>query len=636
MNFRKSLRSVLPAALGFILFALIPINSFGVAFSGAEEDLAASIGQPPDLKIILDSTELEKARSISSHANDPLSHESIAELWSPTKEDLPQDTSPEIVHKRLTEIIENSKLDIDIRSNAAILLMFLDSNAGQKSILKMLSNSGPRDQGSILRNVFFLEDGAIQFTDTSLIEKILSLITQPEVGEHAIQTAGNLELPGTRTALKDAIPELESDEKAEALYWLTRLEPTIESLDMCTTTLVQLEQSDRMRCLSAISNLLDRSEETVAQEAAEFLATELLTLLQSATVNRYSFPQSECEETLAAGTGPQTLKLAKAIREKSSDNYLKRAAFQTLRRSEGHAGIEKIFKGLSSDEDFYAALFSIEKLYANTGHQKATQSLWKASERRDKPSELRDIVKTLLAVGGVEATKRARSIVDRLPQHMSSALLMLFDPRTPEEYIGQLVELGLIEDGDSDQLISAAIKTFKNFNGDDETPIISPFDLLQESGVFVAFDTETGFLPVGHDKLIKQFAAASSGEFQPEACYEKMHRKHSDDWDGPYTVQFISNEKLFRFPAENLGDWYDVGPVVNACNLALADSGSKKRYIQLEPDGQVAVFACIDPKHIKTLSDDFYIVFATEVDTAMNLGKEYEERVIKELEAQTL
>ena len=107
------------------------------------------------------------------------------------------------------------------------------------------------------------------------------------------------------------------------------------------------------------------------------------------------------------------------------------------------------------------------------------------------------------------------------------------------------------------------------------------FDLLDAAGIFLTFDTETGEIPVGHDKLLLDFAAASGGAFKPEACHEKMLQKNDEDSDAPYAVQFIHGGRLYRFTARNFSDWYDVERVVLACNRALADAGSAK---QVFPD----------------------------------------------------
>jgi hypothetical protein len=127
------------------------------------------------------------------------------------------------------------------------------------------------------------------------------------------------------------------------------------------------------------------------------------------------------------------------------------------------------------------------------------------------------------------------------------------------------------------------------------------------------------------------FAAASSGVFQPEACVEEMLREQPEDWEAPYLVQFIHADRLYRINARNLGDWYDVERIVLACNRALSDAGERRRFIQLASHGQCASFVCITREQAEILRERFHVTFDDTLDSAMRKGKEFEERVIQSM-----
>jgi hypothetical protein len=128
-------------------------------------------------------------------------------------------------------------------------------------------------------------------------------------------------------------------------------------------------------------------------------------------------------------------------------------------------------------------------------------------------------------------------------------------------------------------------------------------------------------------------AEASGGDFRPEACHEKMLQKHPEDWDAPYRVQLIHGSRLYRFEARNFGDWYDVERVALACNRALADAGTERRFFQTEAIDQGATFVCLTPEQAMLLEKEFHVSFEEDLEAAMRLGKEYEERALKRLES---
>ncbi len=75
------------------------------------------------------------------------------------------------------------------------------------------------------------------------------------------------------------------------------------------------------------------------------------------------------------------------------------------------------------------------------------------------------------------------------------------------------------------------------------------------------FDTEFDEIPCPHHLLIMEFAENSGGGFDPECAVQTWHRKNREDIRADYTVQFLYKGRLYRFEAENHGDWYDVEAV---------------------------------------------------------------------------
>ncbi len=156
--------------------------------------------------------------------------------------------------------------------------------------------------------------------------------------------------------------------------------------------------------------------------------------------------------------------------------------------------------------------------------------------------------------------------------------------------------------------------------------------LLSRAGILTAFDAETGHVPSRHDRLILDFADNSAGRFTPECPVQTWHRKREDDFDAPYTVRFIYKDRLYRFGAENRGDWYDVEAVQRALNFALETAGQKERYISEESGGQVASFIFAVPGAYLPIAQKYSLPISDDADAAMRKGKEYEQKVLKDLQ----
>jgi hypothetical protein len=156
---------------------------------------------------------------------------------------------------------------------------------------------------------------------------------------------------------------------------------------------------------------------------------------------------------------------------------------------------------------------------------------------------------------------------------------------------------------------------------------------LNLTGLTTMFDTETGLVPCRHDYLIDDFAQGSSGEFKPECAIQVWVRESEDDYDSPYLVQFVYSGRLYRFGAENYGDYYDVEAVVEALNVALTRSGRQERYIGLYTGGQIAHFFFADPTAFAPIAEKYAIPLSADPSEAMRAGMAFEERVFETVDA---
>ena len=358
-----------------------------------------------------------------------------------------------------------------------------------------------------------------------------------------------------------------------------------------------------------------------------------------------------CASTLKKGTGPKSQALSEMILRKSKDAYLRQCAYTATIKREGSRGRDTILEDLGTPGQFRSALQAVQDLYQGARDERIVAALAEQAKAKRNDNDLLLLARAFIAVGGDCATSEARALALRLPDDQRKRLLRDLSNETPLELARRLIAAGVIANTDVTQLIakaSAQIKEEEGISGDRTFSIVHVGDginsagvesgkvdaprLLEAHGIFFGFDVETSEVPVRHDELLAQFAKASGGAFQPEACHENMLKKNEDDDEAPYRVQFIHRDRLYCFEARNFGDWYDVEAVVKACNQALQDSGSPKRFYQAESDGQCASFLCVTPEHAKILSEQFNICFEESLGKSMRLGKEFEEQVRGQLD----
>ncbi len=185
------------------------------------------------------------------------------------------------------------------------------------------------------------------------------------------------------------------------------------------------------------------------------------------------------------------------------------------------------------------------------------------------------------------------------------------EPGRFEHGIG-LYELGSMDPSDPDILLEA----------------------LSRADLVTAFDVETGHIPCRHHLLAMRFAENSAGRFPLECAVQAVQRKGEDAAGSLYQVRFLYRGRLYRFGAENRGDWYDVAAVQRALNFALKTAGQRERFIALGAEGQMAAFVFADPAAFFPIAKKYGLPLSDDPDAAMRRGKEFERQAIERLQHQ--
>lgn len=157
---------------------------------------------------------------------------------------------------------------------------------------------------------------------------------------------------------------------------------------------------------------------------------------------------------------------------------------------------------------------------------------------------------------------------------------------------------------DTSKIDKQEVERFKNiYNNDDrETVIWGVLDLL---GISVNYDCETGVWPNPYEELINQYLNISEEleGFNAQFKYEKVE----DGFKIRYTCAIHNGTYGYLSNPKDYGDWYDPNTIERMLNLALAEVGSKKRFIQLNTGDQTVLSVYAEPGQVKKISDRFDI-----------------------------
>lgn len=109
--------------------------------------------------------------------------------------------------------------------------------------------------------------------------------------------------------------------------------------------------------------------------------------------------------------------------------------------------------------------------------------------------------------------------------------------------------------------------------------------ILESAGHAYWFDVETGLFPNEHDGLLRALADLVSPAIDG-ATFEEIAPPNDE---GPYQLIARMDGRVYRVPAENLGDWYDVTAVLRLLDTLIAARRADARLVVLDTQDQTAI-----------------------------------------------
>lgn len=533
---------------------------------------------------------------------------------------------------RLHELLSDDEIS-DSSANAAALLCRLQDPRGRDYAKRILRAGSPAQREMLFNQLpaaaYRDEDKAevVGFLcgDAELNELLLDQLetSDPQVAKAAVQFCGILNFPGASLRFEKLLAVPGAADKGRLLFWLSRGELTESLFDAAIAAQSEVDPDTPWE--SAIFEAFAKSTDEKLRNRAK---TQLLQRLEQKPDDGglgFSGDRLDLLSAFSVAADESDLPTIRQLIEQERGLYAS-YPLAALIRLAPQEGRQVILRWFAQPERRLAAIDAITAAYADTADEEIAATLAAQTAQADE-RELDYLCRALSSIGGPTAKQAIEANADRLDPASLAHFRQSQSDDSPQKLAADAVAAGLFTEEE-------AKRALQEIQADEGTRSPGLFDMYAALRAATGFDVETGMLPCRHDSLVLDFAKASRGEFRPEAVLEIWHQTDEEDFDAPYTLQFVVNDRLYKAELRNYGDWYDVERTVQAINAALAETGTPNRFVALAADGQCALFVFADPIRLTPVAEKFLMPLSEDVESAMRQGIEYEEHVLRQLDEQ--
>jgi HEAT repeat protein len=534
---------------------------------------------------------------------------------------------PKQASTELTRIMDDEAAPAKGRARAAEVLVSLGKAQGVRFLVAALRSSST-DLCAAAVEMLGEWNSKIDLTRPAIARQIIKLLSSPdpEVVRKAAHLCAWRKVPGAEEGLRAAITKggRPLEELAESL---ARLATKPESIQAALPHLFNKRQKEYTSSINFyFRQVIDHSDSAISRPFRQAMQRYLLTYTGKDRLGQH------WAGDLASVADETVIPVLEHIVTKAKDPVSRAYALEALGRLQPERAVGRALAELKRQRPFDILIRVLETHVVADDFERVRRALYPASGAgKDRQLHSQD-ARLLLEKFGPPGRELLLKKMDKLDNHAREWVtwkLQGLDVRTalaelhaakvirqrPEELLAQMAERREDEDEPLDTTGPAVLTR-----------------ALGQAGLVTHFDTESGFVPCHHEGLIREFAEGSGGEFTPECPVQIWHRHDEDDYDSPYTVQFIYRKRLYRLAAENYGDYYDVEAVVRALNKALEANGRPERYVGLYTGDQCASFVFADPKVFVPIAEKYGLPLSESPSEAMRAGRAFDQHVFDSLE----
>jgi hypothetical protein len=526
----------------------------------------------------------------------------------------------------LRRLMTDEQASVKARAWAAEFLASLGHSDGEVFLLAGLNPTLP-DRCTATVTVLDHWSSKNLLSRPEIAARVLDLLrssTDPAVIKQVVHICRWRNIPGAEEVVCAAL--LRGQEPREELGdALAHLATSAESVQAALPYLFRQRQKKyTMRLGSSFHRLLDHPDPKISQPLRRALQQYLLTYEGDDRLGQHWAGDLACVADLT------DMPILEDIVARAKDPVSRAYALRGLARLEPERAVERVLAEIQRDRPWSMLTDLLQKYAVEADYERICALVYPSTSEKKLRLERND-ARLLLEKLGSRGRQQLLDRIDQFEAHAREWIKWKLEGLEVRQAVTELHAAGVIEM--TPEEVMARIKEHHEKSGkplDTTEPSLLTL-ALGYSDLTVYFDTETGSLPCKHHDLILDFARSSGGRFGPECPVQIWHCQDEDDYKGPYTVQFIYCGRLYRFAAENYGDYYDVDAVVRAMNVALEHNGQRERYIGLYTGDQCAHFVFADPAAFIPIAQRYGLPLSQDGSEAMRAGRAYEQHVFDSL-----
>ncbi len=515
--------------------------------------------------------------------------------------------------RQLQNLIQDEQLRARGRVRAAQALARLGSAQGEQFLIAALGSSDVELCIAALE-VLGSWQCRIDLTTPQITTQIRTLLLSPH--PTVVQTVARLcarrDIPGAEEILRQALLRKQAPLQDLAVA-LAEIATQPESIQVLLPHLLPDRQPCPVSIRYSLDPTLNHPDPAVGKSLRQALQQHLLTYPQEQRLD----PHWASEFSVVADE--TAIPILEQLIAEAQDPLTRAYAVEGLARLQPEQAVTRILSEIQRDHPWSLWIRLLAESAVPEDFDRIRTLVYPDPVRRDLTLDDVRLLIERLGDPGQDLVLNHLDRLDKLAQEWVTWRQQGIDLR---EVLADLHETGVICQT-VEELMAEMDQDETSMDVHDPRMVIDAFG---HAGLLTFFDTETGAIPCQHDDLIRWFGQYTAEQFIPECPIQLCPTDHRWEPDSAYTVQFIYQDRLYRFEAENYGDYYDVESVVGALNEALEDNDQPERFMGLYTGDQCACFVFADPEQFLPIAQKYGLALSENASEAMWAGRAFEQR----------
>ncbi|MGC4101665.1 hypothetical protein [Ferruginibacter sp.] len=467
------------------------------------------------------------------------------------------------------------------------------------AILKILQSNDAEARHTIYAELAkdFEDPDSYEISEPALVTQLLNGITNATDEEAAVQCAGITKLKGAEEQFEKRLLSGKSTDEGRILFWLAQNGKSKIAFDYIDTKIRRrtMAPGELEKVIIGLEEYKSSSDNVIRKRVGDLALfiyqNKLIADEEYEELKESGFSSGAAESVLSClfeCGDERVIPIAKDIIQRKI--RIERPVLALI-RLEGEKHLDKVYKYLSSEEDFYTGLGIVESLDAKFISDKLLREvlIQKAKDKANDDMGIERIIKLYKKNGAEKYLKDPHLVIKDENLVNRVAALYKFSLISPETVVQELLDWGLIVNRPSENMLKEIARESDNH------PDAVAISILEKQQVLLSFDTETDMIPVDYNVLLGKFAAIANGEFKDVLVYMDVKE---EDTESKYTITVVTNKRAYISKFVDSADWYNMALVKSLLEKILEDCNTQKKFVSINSGDQTSMYIYGNPVNI--------------------------------------